>query len=141
MSWTFLEDLQVGQTVSLQRIITAGDIDAFAAVSGDYNPVHVDEAYAKATQFGGRIAHGMLLGSFISAALASHLPGHGTVYVSQSLRFKRPVRIGDEVTTQVTIKEIESRRGFVTLTTQCLVGGKVAVDGEAVAIMSKRPSA
>ncbi|MDB5441613.1 MAG: MaoC family protein/phosphate acetyl/butaryl transferase [Caulobacteraceae bacterium] len=141
MSWTFLEDLQIGQTVSLSRTITAGDIDAFAAVSGDYNPVHVDEEYARATQFGGRIAHGMLLGSFISAALASHLPGHGTVYVSQSLRFKRPVRIGDEVSTQVTIKEIEPRRGFVTLTTQCLVGGKVAVDGEAVAIMPKRPPA
>jgi 3-hydroxybutyryl-CoA dehydratase len=141
MSWTFLEDLQIGQTVSLQRTITAGDIDAFAAVSGDYNPVHVDEDYARATPFGGRIAHGMLLGSFISAALASHLPGHGTVYVSQSLRFRRPVRIGDEVTTQVTIKEIEPRRGFVTLITQCLVGGKVAVDGEAVAIMPKRPPA
>jgi 3-hydroxybutyryl-CoA dehydratase len=134
----FLDELTVGQTADTARVVGADDIDAFAAVSGDTNPVHVDEAYAKTTSFGGRVAHGMLAASFISAALGTKLPGPGAVYVSQSLKFRRAVKIGDEVTTQVTVKAIDARRGFVTLDTACRVGGKVVVDGEAMVIVQRR---
>ncbi|RAK57621.1 MaoC family dehydratase [Phenylobacterium deserti] len=138
MDKLFLEDLSVGQTAETSRPVGAADIDAFAAVSGDTNPVHVDEAYAATTSFGGRIAHGMLAASYISAALGTKLPGPGAVYVSQSLKFRRPVKIGDEVTTRVTVKTIDERRGFVTLDTVCQVGGKAVVDGEAMVIVPRR---
>ena len=138
MDKLFLEDLSVGQTTEMSRPVGAADIDAFAAVSGDTNPVHVDEAYAATTSFGGRIAHGMLAASYISAALGTKLPGPGAVYVSQSLKFRRPVKIGDEVVTRVTVKTIDERRGFVTLETVCQVGGKAVVDGEAMVIVPRR---
>src|SRR5271170_4522447 len=92
-----LEDLSVGQSAARTRTVTEADIVAFAAVTGDENPVHMDEAYAAATPFKGRIAHGMLSAGYISAVLGVDLPGPGAIYLSQSLRFRRPVRIGDEV--------------------------------------------
>ncbi len=141
MQGQFLEDLSIGQTAELRRSVTAADIDAFAAVSGDTNPVHLDEAYAKTTPFGGRIAHGMLTASYISAVLGAQLPGFGSIYVSQTLRFRRPVRIGDEVTARVTITAIEPDRGRVTLDTQCLVAGKAVIEGEAVVMAPKRGAA
>src|SRR5213078_4678092 len=103
------------------HVVGAGDIEAFAAVSGDVNPVHLDEAYAKATPFGGRIAHGMLGAAYISAVLGNKLPGPGAIYLSQSLRFRRPVRIGDPVTAKVTVKALDADKGHATLTTACLV--------------------
>ena len=133
-----LEDLSIGQSAERRRSVTAADIDAFAAVSGDDNPVHLDEAYAAKTPFGGRIAHGMLGASYISAVLGAQLPGAGSIYVSQSLRFRRPVRIGDEVTAQVTVTAIDADKGRVTLETRCLVGGKTVIDGEAVVMVQKR---
>ena len=136
----FLEDLDVGQTAEMTRQVGEADVEAFAAVSGDSNPLHMDQAYAEATPFKGRIAHGMLPAAYISALLGTVLPGPGAIYVSQSLRFRRPVRIGDEVTTRIEVKEIDTRKGVATLSTTCLVGGKAAVDGEAVVSVPRRPA-
>jgi len=133
-----LEDLSIGQTAERRRVVSEADIDAFAAVSGDSNPVHLDAAYAAQTRFGGRIAHGMLAASYLSALLGTELPGPGAIYVSQTLRFRRPVRIGDEVTARVTIAAIEPERGRVTLDTVCLVEGKNVVEGEAVVMVERR---
>ena len=98
----YFDELRVGQTAEITRVVGAADIEAFAAVSGDNNPVHLDEAYARGTPFGGRIAHGMLAAAYISAVLGTELPGPGAIYLSQSLRFRRPVKIGDPVTARVT---------------------------------------
>ena len=140
MPGLFLEDLTVGQSAEARRTVTADDIDRFAAVSGDHNPVHVDEAYAAATPFKSRIAHGMLAGAFISALLGDELPGAGAIYISQSLKFRRPIHIGDEVTTRGEITAIDARHGHVTMKTTCSVGGKPAVTGEAVMLVAKRPA-
>lgn len=134
----FFEDLTVGQEAEVTREVSAADIDAFAAVSGDVNPVHLDEDYAKTTSFGGRIAHGMLSAAYISAVLGAKMPGPGAIYLSQSLRFRRPVKIGDAVTAKVTIQELDERRGQATLATVCTVNGKTVVDGEAVVMVPRR---
>jgi 3-hydroxybutyryl-CoA dehydratase len=136
----FLEDLSVGQTAELERYVSEEAVSAFAAISGDTNPLHLDEAFAKTTVFGGRVAHGMLSGSYISAVLGTHLPGPGGVYVSQTLSFKRPVHIGDEVIARVTVTAIDEKKGHVTLKTACLVNGKVVVQGEAVVVVPRRPA-
>jgi 3-hydroxybutyryl-CoA dehydratase len=133
-----LEDLRIGQTAERRHMVGEGDIDAFAAVSGDTNPVHLDATYAARTRFGGRIAHGMLAASYLSALLGTELPGPGAVYVSQTLRFRRPVRIGDDVTARVTVAAIDAERGRVTLETVCLVDGKTVVEGEAVVMVERR---
>lgn len=138
MSGLYFEDLQLEQSAEITRTVTAGVVEAFADVTGDDNPLHLDEDYARATPFGQRIAHGLLAGGFISAVLGTRLPGPGAVYVSQSLRFRRPVAIGDEVTTRVTVTGLEPRRGQVTFSTVCAVAGKTVVDGEAVVIVPRR---
>ena len=141
MTTRFLEDLAIGQTATRRRTVAAGDLVAFAAVTGDDNPVHLDEAYAATTTFGGRIAHGMLSAGFISAVLGTELPGPGSIYVSQTLNFRRPVRIGDDVVAEVKVAAIDERRGRVTFETRCTVAGKAVVDGEAVVIAPKRTAA
>ena len=128
----------MGQSASRSRTVTEADIEAFAAVTGDTNPVHMDEAYAAATPFKGRIAHGMLSAGFISAVLGVELPGPGAIYLSQSLRFRRPVRIGDEVEAKVTVTEIDAAKAQVSLSTVCAVAGKAVVDGEAVVRVPRR---
>jgi len=138
LSGSCLEDLSIGQAADRSRSITAADLEAFAAVTGDNNPVHLDEAFAATTSFAGRIAHGMLLAGHISAVLGAELPGSGSVYVSQTLRFRRPVRIGDLVTTRAVIIAIDNDRARVTLTTVCKVGGKTVVDGEAEVMVPRR---
>jgi 3-hydroxybutyryl-CoA dehydratase len=138
MSGARLEDLEIGQTAELRRTVTAADLDAFAAVTGDSNPVHLDEAYAAATPFKGRIAHGMLSAGYISAVLGTELPGPGAIYVSQTLNFRRPVRIGDEVTAEVKVVAIDPARARVTFATQCVVAGKTVVEGEAVVVVPRR---
>lgn len=135
----FFEDLQVGQTAETTRLVTAEVIEAFAAVSGDANPVHLDEAYAQTTPFGGRIAHGMLSAAYISAVIGMQLPGPGAIYLSQSLRFRRPVKIGDEVAVRVEITALEDKRGQATIATVCTVAGKIVVDGEAVIMVPRKP--
>jgi 3-hydroxybutyryl-CoA dehydratase len=108
------------------------DIVLFAAASGDNNAMHINEEFASTTQFGGRIAHGMLTASVISAAIAGRLPGPGTVYLSQNIRFRAPVRPGDTVHATVSITELYPDRRRVSLSTVCTVNGKVVVDGDAM---------
>lgn len=139
MQGLVFEDLQVGQTAEATRVVTAEVIEAFAAVSGDANPVHLDEAYARTTPFGGRIAHGMLSAAYISAVIGMQLPGPGAIYLSQSLRFRRPVKIGDEVVVRVEITGLEDKRGQATLATICAVAGKTVVEGEAVIMVPRKP--
>ena len=137
MTGLYLEDLSLGQSAELSRVVAEGDLVAFAAVTGDDNPVHLDEAYAATTPFKGRIAHGMLSAGYISAVIGTRLPGPGAIYVSQSLSFRRPVRIGDEVVTRVEITAIDAEKARVTLSTTCTVAGKAVVTGEAT-IMAPR---
>ena len=127
-----LEELAVGQSAEQLRTVAPGDLSGFAEVSGDRNPLHMDEAYAEATPFRGRVAHGMLLGAWISALLGEKLPGPGAIYVSQSLSFKRPVRIGDEVLTRAEVSEIDLKAGHVRLATRCSVKGRTVLEGEAI---------
>lgn len=141
MQTHYLDDLAIGQTATQRRTVASADLEAFAAVTGDDNPLHLDEAYAAKTQFGGRIAHGMLGAGYISAVLGTQLPGPGAIYVSQTLNFRRPVRIGDEVTAEVKVAAIDARRGRVTLETRCTVAGKAVVEGEAVVIALRREPA
>ena len=133
-----LEDLSLGQTTEISHTVTDADIRAFAEVSGDNNPVHLDEAYAAATPFKTRIAHGMLSAGYISAVLGTRLPGPGAIYISQTMNFKRPVRIGDEVITRATVSAIDADRARVTLSTVCEVAGKAVVEGEAVVMVPRR---
>jgi 3-hydroxybutyryl-CoA dehydratase len=136
----FFEDLSEGQSAEMTRVASAAVIEAFAELSGDLNPLHLDEAYAKTTSFGQRIAHGMLAGAYISAVLGTKLPGPGAIYLTQSLRFRRPVRLGDSVTARVTVKALDAKTGHVTLKTVCEVRGKTVVDGEAVVAAPRRPA-
>ncbi|MBS0412086.1 MAG: MaoC family dehydratase [Proteobacteria bacterium] len=140
MNGLFLEDLCVGQSAELARTVTGDDLVAFAAVTGDVNPVHLDEAYAAATPFGGRIAHGMLSAGYISAVIGTKLPGPGAIYVSQSLRFRRPVKIGDTVVARAEITAIDAERARVTLKTVCSVAGKAVLEGEAEIMVPRRPA-
>ena len=112
------DEITIGQTASHTTKVTDKDVRLFAAVSGDVNPVHLDEAYAATTQFKDRIAHGMLTGAVISAAIAMNLPGPGTIYLGQSLRFRAPVKIGDEITVQLEVTDKRDDRKFVTLDCQ-----------------------
>ena len=134
----FFEDLSLGQSAETTSIVTAKVIEAFAAVSGDTNPVHLDEPYARTTPFGGRIAHGMLSAAYISAVIGTRLPGPGAIYLSQSLKFRRPVKLGDPVTTVVTITALDERRGHATVSTLCRVDDKIVVEGEALIMVPRR---
>jgi len=131
-----IEDLSVGMTATFAKTVTDADIVLIAGVSGDNNPVHVNEDYARKTIFKSRIAHGMLSACFISTAIGTRLPGPGAVYVSQSLRFKAPVRVGDTVTARVTVNEVMPEKKQVVLTTVCTVGDTVVVEGEALMMVS-----
>ncbi len=126
-----IEDLKPGMSASFAKTVTDADIVLFAGVSGDVNAVHLNDDFAKTTMFGGRIAHGMMSAGFISAALANKLPGPGTVYLGQTLRFKAPVRPGETVTATVTVKEVIVEKKRAVLETICTVAGKVVVEGEA----------
>ena len=126
-----IEELEIGQSATYERTVSEEDIVRFAEVSGDDNPVHLDEEFASKTMFKGRIAHGMLGAGFISTAVGTKLPGYGCIYISQSLRFRAPVRIGDTVITTATVKAVDKDRKRVTMETVCTVGDKIVIDGEA----------
>ncbi|HEY1722302.1 MAG TPA: MaoC family dehydratase [Magnetospirillaceae bacterium] len=134
----FLEDLKVGMDAVMARTVTDADIVLYAGVSGDTNPIHLNQEYAATTIFKTRIAHGMLSAGFISAVLGTKLPGPGAVYVSQTLRFKAPVRVGDTVTARVEVTEIAMDRKRASFKTECLVGGKVVIEGDAVLMIPSR---
>lgn len=133
-----VEDLSVGMSAEIAKTITDADLVLFAGVSTDVNAVHMDEEFGQTTMFGGRIAHGMLSASLISAVLGNRLPGPGTIYLSQSLRFRAPVRPGDTVRAKVTVKEVVPEKCRVVLDTVCTVGGKVVIDGEATLMATSR---
>lgn len=133
-----IEDIEIGMSRSLTKTVTDHDIALFAEVSCDRNPVHLDEAYAQTTRFEGRIAHGMLTASLISAVIGEQLPGHGSVYLGQSLRFMAPVRPGDSVLAEVTVAAIDHAKRRVTLETQCMVGNTVVLKGEALVMAPSR---
>lgn len=135
----YLEDMQVGMTAAYARTVTEADIVLFCGISGDTNPVHLDHEFAKNTIFKGRIAHGMLTASFISTVLGTKLPGPGCVYVSQSLKFRAPVHIGQTVTARVTVRKVEPVRGRVTVETVCYVGDVLVIDGDAELVVPRRP--
>jgi 3-hydroxybutyryl-CoA dehydratase len=133
-----IEDLNEGMSATFAKTITEADIVLFAGASGDNNAVHINEEFAQTTPFKGRIAHGMLTASVISAAIAGRLPGPGTIYLGQNLRFKAPVRPGDTVHATVTVKELIPEKGRAVLTTVCTVGGKVVIDGDALVMPTSR---
>ncbi|MGC9270568.1 MaoC family dehydratase, partial [Acidiphilium sp.] len=128
------DQLEIGQSASLGKTITEADILLFSAVSMDTNPLHLNEELAAETLFKGRVAHGMLCGSLISAVLGTVLPGLGTIYLTQSMRFRAPVRIGETVTAVVEVASLDHARKRATMRTRCLVRGKVVIEGEAVVI-------
>jgi 3-hydroxybutyryl-CoA dehydratase len=134
----FFEDISLGQSAELVRVVTDADIRGFAAISGDDNPVHLDAEYAATTQFKERIAHGILTASYISALIGTKLPGPGAIYVSQTLSFRRPVKLNDEVHAKVEVKALDAAKARVTLACTCSVGGKTVLEGEAVAMAPRR---
>ena len=136
-----IDQLQPGMSASIAKTVTEADIILFAGISTDVNPAHIDEEYSKGTMFGGRIAHGMLSAGFISAVLANKLPGPGTIYLSQTLKFKAPVRPGDTVTATVTVKEVNVAKNRVTLDTVCTGAGKVVIEGESLMMPPARAAA
>lgn len=136
----YFEDLSVGMTSIFAKTVTEADIVMFAGISGDTNPVHINQLFAEGSMFKNRIAHGMLSASLISTVVGTRLPGPGCIYVSQNLRFRAPVKAGDTVVARATIKEILPERRRVALTTVCTVGDTVVIDGEAVMLVANRPA-
>ena len=132
------EDLAVGQTASFAKTITEADILLFAAVSGDTNPVHIDAEAAAASMFKQRIAHGMLSASLISTVLGTRLPGPGTIYLAQNLKFRAPVTIGQTVTATVEVTALDPGKRRATLSTTCTVAGKPVIEGEATVMLPAR---
>jgi len=134
----YFEDLAVGMEASFAKTITAADVDAFAALSGDYNPVHVSAEFAAGTMFKKRIAHGFLTGSLISTVLGTKLPGPGAIYLSQTMKFRAPVYLGDTVTATVKIESVDAEKARATFATTCSVDGKPVLIGEAVIMVPRR---
>ncbi len=133
-----IEDLEIGMSRSLEKTFTETDIAAFALLSEDHNPIHLDEAYARETSFGGIIAHGMMSASLVSAVIGEQLPGHGTVYLGQTLKFLAPVRPGDRLEATATVIDVNYAKRRVTLDCACRVGDKVVLTGEALVMAPSR---
>ncbi len=132
------DEISIGQEATYTKVVSREMVKAFAEISGDTNPVHLDEEYAKGTVFKENIAHGILVTGLISKVLGCDLPGYGAIYVSQKVDFLRPVKIGDEITAKVEAISKEDKRGFVTFKTTCVNQlGKMVIKGEAVAIPPK----
>ena len=135
----YLDELKVGMRASSTHTITEQDIELFGRATGDMNPVHFDEEYARKTVFRGRVAHGVLTLGFMSAVLGNDLPGNGTIFVSSTTRFSAPVRIGDTVKTVCTVKELRERRQ-VLLECRCSVADKTVVEAEVIVMAPKKPA-
>lgn len=132
------EDLEDGMSAVISKTVTEADIVLYAGISMDTNPLHLDEAYASGSRFGGRIAHGMIGAGLISALLGTKLPGPGAIYVSQSLRFKAPVRIGDTLVAEVTVTGLDPEKNRARFATRVHVGETLVIDGEAELLMPSR---
>jgi len=135
----YLEDLSVGMSASYAKTVTEADVVLFAGISGDDNPVHINEEFARGTMFNGRIVHGMFSAALISCVAGTRLPGPGAIYIDQQLRFKAPVRIGDTVTATCTVKEVIAAKRRVIADTVCTVKGEVVVEGTATFMVDRRP--
>ncbi len=136
----FFEDLSVGQEASLSNTVSEANIVAFAEISGDRNPVHLDADYAATTMFKERIAHGMLSAAYISAVFGMKLPGPGAIYISQTLKFKAPVKIGDTVVTTVKVAELMPEKRRARFECVCTVNDKPVIEGEAMLMVPARPA-
>jgi 3-hydroxybutyryl-CoA dehydratase len=135
----YFEDLELGMEATVSKTVTMADIETFASVSGDYNPVHLDPEYAAKTIFKQPIAHGLLTASYISTVFGMKMPGPGAIYVSQSLNFKAPVNIGDEVVARVVVADLMPAKRRARFDCYCTVNGKVVLDGEANMMVPGRP--
>ncbi|AMC34678.1 MaoC family dehydratase [Janthinobacterium sp. B9-8] len=135
----YIEDLQPDLSAEYRKTLTEADIVLFAGLSGDNNPMHIDEEFAATTRFGGRIAHGMLSASLISTVIGTRLPGPGAIYMGQNLKFLKPVKIGDTVTALVTVIEVNQEKQRVRLLTECWVKGEKVIDGDALVWVPRRP--
>ncbi len=135
----YLEDLTIGMSAQKTMIVDAEKIETFAALSGDYNPVHMNAEYAANTMFGRRIAHGALSASLVSAILGNDLPGPGSIFVELNLRFRRPAFIDDEITGRAEIIEINEKTGRITMKVACYVNSKQIIRGDAGIMVNKRP--
>lgn len=133
-----IEDLEIGMEAAHEHVVTGSDIEIFAELSGDNNPVHLDAEFAAKSPFKARIAHGMLTASFISTVLGTKLPGHGCIYLSQTLRFKAPVKMGDTVRALARITSLDRDKRRASLDCSVSVGGKVVVEGEALVLVPSR---
>jgi 3-hydroxybutyryl-CoA dehydratase len=133
-----IEDLAPGMSATFAKTVSERDIVLFGEVSGDTNPVHFDEEFARTTPFKGRIAHGVLTASYVSTVLGMQLPGPGTIFLGLNVRFKAPVRIGDTVTTTCTVREIVAEKRRVTFECSCRVGETVVLEGEALVMPPAR---
>jgi 3-hydroxybutyryl-CoA dehydratase len=131
------ETLSLGQSAQMTRVVSEADVQDFARISGDHNPVHLDEAFASASMFKGRIAHGMLTAGYVSAVFAMQLPGPGAIYISQTLNFRAPVRIGDSVITEVVIKELFPAKRRALFACTCRVGDTVVLEGDAILMLPR----
>lgn len=136
----YFEDLSVGMRETYRKEVRASDVVGFAEISGDRNPIHLSEHFAAKTPFGGRIAHGLYTASLISAVIGTRMPGPGAIYMSQTLRFLAPVRIGDVVDASVEITELSEKGNRAKLTCQCAVGETVVLEGEALVKVPARPA-
>lgn len=135
------EDIKIGQKADLTHAITAEDVDLFGKLSGDYNPVHFDDEWAKKTIFEGRIAHGLLTGAYISTLLANKLPGPGTVYLKQEFKFKLPVKIGDIIKAEVEVVKLIEDKKWIILRTICInQNNETVLDGEATVMLMRLKS-
>ena len=134
-----LEDLSIGMAHEKTMIVNEEKINAFAELSGDFNPVHTDAEFAAKSMFGKRIAHGALSASLISAILGNDLPGPGAIFVELNMRFRKPAFIDDEVTARAEISEINEANGRIKMKVSCLVNGKAIIRGEAGVVVPKRP--
>jgi 3-hydroxybutyryl-CoA dehydratase len=135
---TYFEDLTLGMTASISRVVSDADVRLFAQATGDSNPVHLDDEAAARTSFKQRVAHGMLSAGMIGAVLGTRLPGPNSTYLSQSLRFRAPVRIGEEVLASVEVIALDTARKRATLATTCSVDGKPVLTGEALVMVESR---
>lgn len=140
MQTIYFEDLAVGMRETTRNVVTKEKVAAFAEISGDHNPIHLDEAYAATTPFGGCIAHGVFTASFVSAVIATRLPGPGSIYISQTLSFRAPVMIGATVETTIEVLELIERGRRVKLKCECRVDDKVVLTGEAEVKATAKPA-
>lgn len=133
-----IEELQIGQSAWFRKTVSESDVYLYAGITGDMNPAHIDEVYAAETRFGGRIAHGLLTAGFISAVMATRLPGPGTIYLGQTLKFTAPVRMGDTIKAEVTVQELNTEKNIAKMKTTCTnQDGTLVLEGEATVMPPK----